>query len=97
MLIRPPMTHFKMTVRADCAASACSPLPLSIKALAPDCQWGRRPLDSLLRPPPHPQLPASKIKQTFLSTNLASLLAFERQVAGPRFWLQLEVSSRGST
>ena len=34
MPIRPPMTNVKMTVRADCAVSACSPLPASIKALA---------------------------------------------------------------
>ena len=34
-LIRPPMTNFRMTVRADCIVSACGPLPLSIKALAP--------------------------------------------------------------
>ena len=36
MLVRPPMTSFKMTVRADCAVSACSPLPQPIKRLAPD-------------------------------------------------------------
>ena len=29
MLVRPPMTDFKMTVRADCTVSACSP-PLSL-------------------------------------------------------------------
>ena len=34
MLIRPPHDHFKMTLRADCAVSACSPLPPSIKALS---------------------------------------------------------------
>ena len=28
-LVRPPMTSFKMTVRADCAVSACSPFPLA--------------------------------------------------------------------
>ena len=28
------MTNFKMTVRADCAVSACSLLPQPIKALA---------------------------------------------------------------
>ena len=33
--VRPPMANFKMPVRADCAVSACSPLPPSIKALAP--------------------------------------------------------------
>ena len=33
---------------------------------------------------PTPQLPASEIKQTFLSTNLACLLAFEQPAAGPQ-------------
>ena len=33
-LVRPSMTNLEMTVRADCAVSACSPLPLSIKVLA---------------------------------------------------------------
>ena len=33
-LVRPPMTNFKMTVRADCAVSAHSPLPLPVKILA---------------------------------------------------------------
>ena len=33
-LVRPSMTNLGMTVRADCAVSACSPLPLSIKVLA---------------------------------------------------------------
>ena len=28
------MTNSKVTVRVDCAVSACSPLPLSMKALA---------------------------------------------------------------
>ena len=35
MLVRPLMTNFKMTGRADCAAAAWSPLLLSIKSLAP--------------------------------------------------------------
>ena len=33
-LVRPSMTKLEMTVRADCAVSACSPVPLSIKVLA---------------------------------------------------------------
>ena len=55
MLVRPPMTNFKMTIRADCAVSACSPLSPSIKALA---HWlsveGSRPLDKSL-PFPFPR------------------------------------------
>ena len=34
MLVRPPVTSLKTPVRADCAASACSPHPQPIKALA---------------------------------------------------------------
>ena len=79
------MISFKTTVRADCAAFACSPLPLSIKALAP---WlSGRGVGLWTGICPRPRLPASKIKQTFLSTNLASLLAFERPAAGPHFRL----------
>ena len=61
---------------------AYSPVPPSIKALAPFCQWGSQPLD---RSPPStcPQELVSWIKKTFLSTNLASLLASEWQVARP--------------
>ena len=58
MLVRQPKINFKMTVRADCAVSACSSLPLPIKSLA---HWlsvgGSLPLDrhphSLL-PPTYP-------------------------------------------
>ena len=67
MLVRLPMTNFKMTVRADCAVSTCSPL-LSIKASAPDCQWKGVSLWTGVRPPHW--LPASKVNQSFLSTNL---------------------------
>ena len=86
MLVRPPMTNFKMTVRADCAVSTCGPLPLSIKASAPDCQWKGVSLQTGVGPP-H-RLPAPKVKQSFLSTNL------------PRYWLlssyQLDPTFRNS-
>ena len=71
MLVRPPMTNFKMTVRADSAVSACSSLPLSVKALASWLSLGweaSRPLDRRLPSQHHPCLLAYKIKQTFLST-----------------------------
>ena len=60
-----------MTVRAGCAMSACSPLPLSIKPLAHWLSVGGAGV-SLWKEStsPAPRLPASKIKQTFLSTNL---------------------------
>ena len=40
MLVRPPMTNVKMTVRVDCAVSSCSPLLLPKKSSCPTgCQW----------------------------------------------------------
>ena len=73
-----------MTGRADCAVSAGSPRLLSVKAPAPLVSPVGEPgvgpwASTTLRPP---QLPASEIKQTRLSTNLASLLASEWQAAG---------------
>ena len=71
MLVRPPVTNFKMTVRAASAVSACSSLSLSVKALS---SWlspgweGSRPLDRRLPSQLHPWLLAYKIKQTFLSS-----------------------------
>ena len=35
MLVSLPMTNLKLTVRADCAVSACCPLFQTIKALVP--------------------------------------------------------------
>ena len=46
------MTNFKVTVRADCAVSACSSLPLSIKALAPWLSVGAVGLWTGVPPPP---------------------------------------------
>ena len=57
--------------------SACCPLIVS----AGESAFGHES-------PSPPQLLASKIKQTFLSTNLAFLLAFEQKAAGPYFRLQ---------
>ena len=84
MLVRPPQNQFQ----DDCQTSLCCfykyPLPLSLKALAHwllgILGWGSQPLDRCL---PSSQLPVSKIKQTFLSTNLASLLAVEWRAARP--------------
>ena len=42
--------------------------------------------------PPHFQSLASKIKQTFLSTNLACLLAFEQQAARPHHILSISTN-----
>ena len=40
MLVRPPMTNFKPTVRVDCAFSAWSPHSQPIKSFATYCQQG---------------------------------------------------------
>jgi len=63
MLIRLPMTNLKMNVRADSSLSACSPLLLSTKALAPlVASVGSQPLDRCPpAPPPHPQWLGSEI------------------------------------
>ena len=52
MLVRPLMTNLKMTVRADCTVSACSPLLQPIRALP---HWlsvrGSWPFDRCHHPP----------------------------------------------
>ena len=63
VLVRPAMTNFKMSIRADYAISTCSPLSVSIKHLPPDCQWGEVGLWTGICP--SHQLPASKIKKKF--------------------------------
>ena len=80
MLVRPLMTNFKMTIRDDCCFCMQPSRPHSVyKSSCPtSCHWwgwgefafGQM---SALR---LAQLTASEIKQTFLSTNLACLLAF---------------------
>ena len=73
MLLGPLMASF----RDDCAVSACSTPPhLSIRAVSP-CLSAREAGSWLSA-----QLPASEIRQTFLSTNLACLLASEWRAAG---------------
>ena len=76
-LTRPPRINLKMTVRADCAVFEHSSLSLSIKALIPCSSGmvgagaGSWPLDRCPPSPTPSQLPASEIKQTFLSPNLS--------------------------
>ena len=87
MLARPLMTNLKITVRDVCTVSACN-LPskkkknLSVKALTP-CLPGAGVSLGQISATLSPQLPASEIKQTFLSTNLDCLLAFKRRAVGP--------------
>ena len=79
-----PRTNLKMTLRDDCAVSACSAPTAtpSVKALTPYLlgRGGGRTLDRSLAPSPY-QVLAPEMKQTFPSTNLACLLAFEGQAA----------------
>ena len=57
-MIRPPMTNFKMTVRADCTFSTCSPLPPPVIALAHSLSVGGIDLWTGVHPPcPHPLKP----------------------------------------
>ena len=88
MQIRQLMTGLKMTVRADCCFYIEPPPCLSIKALA---IWLWVTSKAVLwasiyhhHPPHTSQSLGSRIKQTFLSNNLA----FEQQAAGPYFQLQ---------
>ena len=104
-LIRPLMSSFK-TVRADCAVSACSHLPIPLKLpLKSSCLWipgsgswssqGLAPISTAAHPlwangpDPSllpPRLPASEMKQTFLSTSLVSpVLVLEQQAARTHF------------
>ena len=82
MLVRPLMTNFKVTVRDDYAVSACSSSTKDsvYKSFHPLLVVGEERGVGLWTHVRHlyAQLPASGIKQTFLSTNLACLLAFEQ-------------------
>ena len=62
-----------------------SPLPLSLKALSPLIVRGGWSAFEQAPALPSQQVTATKIKQTFLSATLASLLPFELQTAGPGF------------
>ena len=78
-------TNFKIMVRADYTVFARAPFPVYKSSCPLIGQWrqGSRPLN---------HLPVSEIKQTFLSTNPASLLAFEQRASGP-----LAIRSRHTT
>ena len=93
-LIRPPCDRFQ----EDNQSGLWCFLPPSIKTLLPyDCQSGGAGLWTEVCPPSPPptphtcRLPAFEIKQTFLSTNSASLSALEWQAPNPHslsgFWL----------
>ena len=99
MLVRPLTTNLKMTVRDDCAVFSCnSPPPPpphhththththtdSVYNTLTPCLSGEKGVSlwtDVHHPPP--QLSASEMKQTSVSTNLACLLTFEQRAAGP--------------
>ena len=74
------MTNFKMTIRAYCVVSTCSP-PISMKVLAHWLSVGAVSLRQESTFPTHPQLLTSEINEAFLSTSLASVLALEQPPA----------------
>ena len=85
MLVRPLMTNFKVTVKVDYAVSAYIPPIYESSCHLIVLERGGRPLDRHL-PIPQSLFPASKIKQTFLSISLASLMAFEYRAVSLHFW-----------
>ena len=77
--------QFQQDWLAACAVFTCNPLPPPINVPFPlivNCREGIQPWDMSL---PLPPVQTSKIKQSFLSINFASLFAFEPRVAGPHF------------
>ena len=95
MLIRPLMINLKMTVSANCAVSAHSPIPLSIKTLAHCLSVRGNPsLDRNLPSPLFSLLLGSKMKQTFLSIILASLLASDGEQLDPSFGYIFSLNSQ---
>ena len=83
MLVTPLMTNWSW-LWDDCSACYLPPPippPPSIKALTHYLCVGGDLWTDVCHP--LPQLLASEVKQTFLSTNLVCLLAFEQWAAGP--------------
>ena len=96
---RPLMTNLKMTVQDDCAVSACStpshlhsvyksaPHPLLVQSGGGggtgQLVGGVSLWTVVCDPPPPPSSCQLLNKQTFLSTNLACLSAFELRAARP--------------
>ena len=81
MLVKPPMTNFKMTVRADWAVSARSPFSPAIKTLPHWLSVAGVGLWTGVRP--SPWLLASKIKQTLLSTKWPLYWLLSSEQLGP--------------
>ena len=93
MPVRSPMTNFRMTVRADCTVSACSPHLQPIKSHAHGLSVAGELAFGQAFPPP-PLVAGVRNKFPFHFTLLASLLAFEWQAAGPGFDYTFYVPNR---
>ena len=78
-LSSPPVTDFKMTIRADCADSACRPLLPSLKALAHWLSVGSRGVSlwTGICPPPTPLVVGLQNKANF---------TFHHPCFFPGFW-----------
>ena len=84
------MTNLKTTVRADCAVSACSPLPLSMKAVVYRLSVGggaslQTGVHLLLPLSPNPRPGCWHPKQSKLSFTLMLHLYWLLNGAGPHF------------
>ena len=85
MQVRPPMINFKMTVNWLYCFCMFAPTPTAYKSSCPLTVIGEKSAFGQASALPDTFMAASKIKQTFPSTNSASLLASEQQAAGPHF------------
>ena len=91
MLVKPLMTNFKIIPRVGIHIYACNTFPLYkslylivLRSLALDRQLSSATLSGFQHKMGSTHLPASNIKQTFLSTNLSFLSPFKCRAAGPR-------------
>ena len=91
------MTNFKMTVRAGCAFSTCSPRPPPMIALAHSLSVGGSTSgqESILPVPtpsnPHPQLPVTEIKPPFPFHQPCLLIGFRAENS----WIAVSKHNRG--
>ena len=80
-----------MTAGDDCAVSECSPPTLSMKALTPAYEGAGESAFGQMSTTLPPQFPATELKQIFLSTKLACLLALRQQAVRPTHTLSVTI------
>ena len=84
-MVRPPMTNFKITIRVDCAVSACSPMQLPPSVYKSSCLLivGDGGLGGVSHwAGSHPQHTPPPLHQSCL------FISFGQRAARPHFWLQ---------